>query len=253
MEFHVLTIFPGMFESPFSWGVLAKALERGSIRLVVHDIREHATGPHRSTDDYPYGGGEGMVMRPDPIFAAAAAARGQGARGPIVLLSPQGELFNQAMARELAKLPGMILVCGRYEGVDERVRIALVDREISLGDFILTGGELAAMAIMDAVARLLEGVLGNQDSPRKDSFEGGLLKYPQYTRPPVFQGMEIPQVLLSGNHSEIERWRRTQALARTWERRPELLERAMLSPEEMRILERIRGKVKTGGTGASEP
>jgi tRNA (guanine37-N1)-methyltransferase len=251
MEFHVLTIFPGMFDSPFRWGVLARALERGTVRLVVHDIRAHAIGPHQTTDDYPYGGGEGMVMRPDPIFAAAETAGGQGATGPIVLLSPQGEVFHQAMAQELAQLPGMILVCGRYEGVDERVHLGLVDREISLGDYILTGGELAAMVIMDAVARLLEGVLGNQDSPRKDSFQGGLLKYPQYTRPPVFRGMEVPPVLLSGNHGEIERWRRGQALRRTWERRPELLEGATLSPEESRLLEEIR--MRSGTAGSETP
>lgn len=240
MEFHVLTIFPGMFESPFRWGVLAKALGQGRIRVLIHDIREHASGQHRMTDDYPYGGGEGMVMKPEPLFATVEAARARGAPGPVVLLSPQGEVLDQAMARELAALPGMILLCGRYEGVDERVRIGCVDREISIGDYVLTGGELAAMVVMDAVARLVDGVLGNKESSRKDSFETGLLKWPQYTRPPVFRGMRVPDVLLSGDHGLIARWRRMQSLCRTLERRPDLLVRTSLSQEDQQLLEEGR-------------
>lgn len=240
MEFHILTIFPGMFESPLRWGVLGKALERGLVRMRLHDIRAHAAPPHRATDDYPYGGGEGMVMKPEPIYACVEAARTQGAQGPVILLSPQGEVFHQAMAREFSRLPGMILVCGRYEGVDERVRIGLVDREVSIGDYVLTGGELAAMVIMDATVRLLEGVLGNEASQVQDSFESGFLKYPQYTRPRLFRGMEVPEVLLSGNHGEVRRWRRKEALRRTAQRRPDLMEKAHLSPEDAVLLEELR-------------
>jgi tRNA (guanine37-N1)-methyltransferase len=244
MEFHVLTIFPGMFDSPFRWSILARALERGTIRLVLHDIRDHASGPHQNTDDYPYGGGEGMVMKPEPVFGAVEAARARGAPGPVILLSPQGEPFSQALARELSRLAGMILICGRYEGVDERVRLGVVEREISVGDYILTGGELAAMVIMDAIGRLLEGVLGNRESAARDSFEDGLLEHPQYTRPPVFRGVEVPAVLLSGDHGAIARWRREQALRRTWERRPELLAGAVLSPGDRSILKGIEQETK---------
>lgn len=240
MEFHILTIFPGMFDSPLKWGVLGKALERGLVRVRLHDIRAYAPPPHRATDDYPYGGGEGMVMKPEPIYSCIEAARTQGAQGPVILLSPQGEVFHQAMAREFSSLPGIILVCGRYEGVDERVRIGIVDREVSIGDYVLTGGELAAMVVMDATVRLLEGVLGNEASQVQDSFENGFLKYPQYTRPRLFRGMEVPEVLLSGNHGEIRRWRRKEALRRTAKRRPDLMEKAHLSPEDMVLLDEVR-------------
>jgi tRNA (guanine37-N1)-methyltransferase len=246
MECHVLTIFPGIFEVAFRWGILARAIERGCLRLVVHDVRSFALDPHQSTDDYPYGGGVGMVMKPEPLFAAVEAARAKGAPGPVILLSPQGEVFNQSLALELAKGPGMILICGRYEGVDERVRIGVVDREISIGDYILTGGEFAAMVIMDAAARLVEGVLGNSASSMSESFEGGVLEYPQYTRPQSFKGMCVPEVLLSGHHAEIERWRRIQALRRTVHRRPELLNRARLTEEDLRTIQEIR-------SGSSQP
>lgn len=249
MEFHVLTIFPGMFESPFRWGVVARAMERRLVRLVIHDIREHASGPHGSTDDYPYGGGGGMVMKPEPLFLAVEAARKAGAEGPVILLSPQGEVFRQSMARELARLPGMILICGRYEGVDERVRTGLVEREVSIGDYVLSGGELAAMVLMDAVARLVEGVVGNESSVQSESFETGILDHPHYTRPPVFRGMEVPPVLLSGDHGAIARWRRREALRQTLRRRPELLEQAPLTPEDLAMLETLRVEegVRTSG------
>jgi tRNA (guanine37-N1)-methyltransferase len=175
MEFHVLTIFPGIFEGPLRWGLLARAGERGLVRVAVHDVRDHAVGPHRSTDDYPYGGGGGMVMRPEPLFAAVEAARAHGAQGPAILMTPQGEVFTHRVARELAALSGMILICGRYEGVDERVREGLADREISIGDYVLMGGETAALVVMEAVARLVPGVLGNDGSAASDSFEGGVL------------------------------------------------------------------------------
>ena len=240
MHFHVLTIFPGMIESPFQWGVVGRALQSGAIRIHVHDIRSYAAGPHWTVDDYPYGGGEGMVMKPEPVVDAVEALKAKGGAGSVLLLSPQGEMFNQSLVRELANLKGMILICGRYEGVDERVIKACVDREISIGDYILTGGELAAMVVIDAVARLVKGVLGNQESPQRDSFEGGLLKHPQYTRPPVFRGMGVPPVLISGHHSEIERWRRNESLRRTLARRPDLLRKAPLSPEDKRFLKSIQ-------------
>jgi tRNA (guanine37-N1)-methyltransferase len=240
MEFHVLTIFPGLFESPFRWGVVARALKTGRIRILVHDIRAHAADSHRTMDDYPYGGGEGMVMKPEPLFAAVEDLKSQGVPGPVILLSPQGEMLKQSLARELACLNRIILLCGRYEGVDERVITGCVDREISIGDYVLTGGELAAMVLIDTVARLKEGVLGNEDSMQKESFETGLLKCPQYTRPPVFRGMKAPSVLLSGNHAEIARWRRKEALRRTLKRRPDLLGDVDLTSEDMRFLAEIR-------------
>ncbi|MGQ9858202.1 MAG: tRNA (guanosine(37)-N1)-methyltransferase TrmD [Thermodesulfobacteriota bacterium] len=247
MEFHILTIFPGMFESPFRWGVLARAIERSLVRIAIHDIREHASGPYRSTDDYPYGGGAGMVMKPEPLFKAVDAAREAGAVGPVVLLSPQGEVFRHALAKELAALPGMILICGRYEGVDDRVRQALVDREVSIGDYLLSGGELAAMVLVDAVVRLIPGVVGNESSLKSESFETGILDYPQYTRPPVFRGMGVPEVLLSGDHKAIARWRRKQALRETLRRRPDLLKLAPLNEEDLAVLETIREEEGFGG------
>jgi tRNA (guanine37-N1)-methyltransferase len=242
MEFHVLTIFPGIFEGPLRWGLLARAGERGLVRVAVHDVRDHAVGPHRSTDDYPYGGGGGMVMRPEPLFAAVEAARAHGAQGPAILMTPQGEVFTHRVARELAALSGMILICGRYEGVDERVREGLADREISIGDYVLMGGETAALVVMEAVARLVPGVLGNDGSAASDSFEGGVLEHPQYTRPPVFRGMAVPAVLLSGDHGEIASWRRREALRRTMERRPDLLARATLCVRDRSVLEALRGQ-----------
>jgi tRNA (guanine37-N1)-methyltransferase len=240
VDFHVLTIFPDMFDSPFRCGVLAKGLENGSILIRIHNIRSFAAEPHRATDDYPYGGGAGMVMKPEPIFAALDAVRAQGVHGPLVFLSPQGEPLSQEMVKELATLPEMVLLCGRYEGVDERVRLACVDREISIGDYIITGGELAAMVLIDAVSRLIPGVLGNQDSPRCESFDKGLLEYPQYTRPAVYRGFAVPEVVLSGHHREIERWRRRQSLRRTFERRPDMLRNASLAPEDRDFLEQLQ-------------
>lgn len=240
MVFHVLTIFPGMFETPFKWGVVGRAIDRSLVRLEVHDLRKHGCGPHNSTDDYPYGGGGGMVMRPEPLFSGVEEARQAGAHGPVILLSPQGEILKQSLARELAELPGMILICGRYEGVDERVRIGLVDREISIGDYVLSGGELAAMVLMDVVARLIEGVVSNEESVLRESFEGGILDYPHYTRPKVFRGMEVPEVLLSGNHAAIARWRRREALRQTLKKRPELLGSATLTEEDKAALESLR-------------
>jgi tRNA (guanine37-N1)-methyltransferase len=217
----ILTLFPGMFVGPFDESMLKRAREAGLLQLNLVDIRDFATDRHRTVDDTPYGGGPGMVMKPGPIFAAIEAVRSADSR--VILLSPQGRLFEQAMAIELSTLPHLVLICGHYEGVDERVREHLVDEELSIGDYVLTGGELAAMVLVDAVARLLPGVLGAGDSIVEESHSSGLLEYPQYTRPAEFRGWRVPDILLSGNHAEIARWRRRRALERTRERRPDLL------------------------------
>lgn len=232
----VLTLFPEMVSGYLGASILGKAREKGLLGVTITHLRDYAEGKHRVTDDAPYGGGAGMVMKPEPLVAAVEAARArapQGARA--LLMSPRGPVFNQARARELAREPGLILVCGRYEGVDERV-IPYLDGELSLGDFILTGGEVAALAVVDAVARLLPGVLGNVDSSVSESFEEGLLEYPHYTRPPVFRGAEVPAVLQSGDHARIARWRRWKALQLTRERRPELFACLELGPADLKLL-----------------
>ena len=240
MRFDILSIFPEMFESFFGCSLLKKARDKGLIRIETHDIRDGASDRHRMTDDYPYGGGAGMVMKVEPIarvLEAIGAVPGECLR---VLLTPQGETFNQAMAAELARSGRIILICGHYEGVDERVRQHLVDREISIGDYILTGGEAAAMVIVDAVARLIPGVLGNDESARHESFAMGILESPQYTRPEDFRGWKVPEVLLSGHHREIEQWRRREALKRTLRRRPDLLAGAALTEWDRKILEELK-------------
>jgi tRNA (guanine37-N1)-methyltransferase len=225
LSVEVLTLFPRMIAAPLEESILGKAREKGLLRVQVTDIREFADGKHRVTDDVPYGGGAGMVMKPEPLVAAIEAARQRGPGARVVLLSPQGPRFNQGKAQELASHGALILVCGRYEGVDERV-LRWVDEELSLGDFVLTGGEIAALAVIDAIARLVPGVLGNELSAQSESFSGeGLLEGPQYTRPPEFRGLRVPEVLLSGDHEKIARWRQDQAVARTRERRPDLLTR----------------------------
>jgi len=225
LSVEVLTLFPRMIAAPLEESILGKAREKGLLRVQVTDIREFADGKHRVTDDVPYGGGAGMVMKPEPLVAAIEAARQRGPGARVVLLSPQGPRFNQGKAQELASHGTLILVCGRYEGVDERV-LRWVDEELSLGDFVLTGGEIAALAVIDAIARLVPGVLGNELSTQSESFSGeGLLEGPQYTRPPEFRGLRVPEVLLSGDHEKIARWRQDQAVARTRERRPDLLTR----------------------------
>jgi len=240
MRFDILSIFPEMFESFFGCSLLKKARDKGLIRIETHDIRDGATDRHRMTDDYPYGGGAGMVMKVEPIarvLEAIGAVPGECLR---VLLTPQGETFNQAMAAELARSGRIALICGHYEGVDERVRQHLVDREISIGDYILTGGEAAAMVIVDAVARLIPGVLGNDESARHESFAMGILESPQYTRPEDFRGWKVPEVLLSGHHRQIEEWRRREALKRTLRRRPDLLAGAALTAMDRKILEELK-------------
>lgn len=248
IHFDILTLFPEAFEGVFSIGVVRKARQAGLVTIAIHNIRDYATDKHRTTDDTPYGGGGGMVMKPEPIFRAVEsvlALPDLPAEGvPIILLSPQGRLFTQPVARELARQRRLIMICGRYEGVDERVREFLATDEISIGDYVLSGGEIAAMAIVEATVRLLPGVLGDPGAPFEDSYAEGLLEYPHYTRPAVFRGHKVPEVLLSGNHAEIVRWRRQQALKRTWERRPDLLEKARLSEEDRRYLESLRQGAK---------
>ncbi len=252
MRINIFTIFPAMFDSPLQESILKRAQEGGRLSVAIHNIRDYATDRHHTTDDVPYGGGGGMVMKPEPIYAAVESVlgiRGEGlgvdtpslAPGPqplppIILLTPQGRLFTQAVARELAQRERLALICGRYEGVDERVRLGLATDEISIGDYVLTGGELPALVVVDAVARLLPGVLGDPDAAADDSHAAGLLEYPHYTRPPEFRGRAVPEVLVSGDHAKVARWRREQALRRTWERRPDLLARAELSEADRKYL-----------------
>jgi tRNA (guanine37-N1)-methyltransferase len=240
VRFDILTLFPRMFASTFDSSLLKKAQEKELIEIVVHDIRAYATDKHRMADDYPYGGGNGMVMKVEPIALALDDIVPDRASATVILLSPQGKVFNQQIALELSNSPRLVLICGHYEGVDERVRAHLVDREISIGDYVLTGGEIPAMAVVDAVARLLSGVLGNRESARSDSFSAGLLEYPQYTRPVEYRGWRVPEVLLSGNHREIEIWREREALRRTASRRPDLLGKSLLTEEGKKILEELK-------------
>lgn len=238
LEVEILTLFPRACAGYLGESILGKAQESGLVSITVTDIREYAAGKHRVTDDAPYGGGAGMVMKPEPLTAAIEAARGRVPGARVLLTSPRGDRLDQRLARELAGHAKLIIACGRYEGVDERVRVA-VDQEVSLGDFVLTGGELAALAIVDAAARLVPGVLGNEASAGAESFEGdvGLLEHPHYTRPPEFRGMKVPEVLLSGDHRRIERWRRRMALLTTRERRPDLFADVRLNEEDTRLLQ----------------
>jgi tRNA (guanine37-N1)-methyltransferase len=242
MRIDILTIFPGAFRGPFDESIIKRARERGIVEIYVHNIRDWATDKHRTVDDYPYGGGPGMVMKPEPIFAATEAVVAMdGRRGPIILMTPIGRTFTQEVAQELAQKDRLIIICGHYEGVDARVHQYLATDEISIGDFILSGGEVAAMVVVDAVVRLLPGALGDPQSARCESFTEGLLEYPPYTRPAEFRGWRVPEVLLSGNHQEIARWRRRQSILLTALRRPDLLARANLSPEEREWLARRLG------------
>ena len=243
MRIDILTLFPQMFESPFSAGILGRAVAGGRVNINLHNIRDYTHDRHRTVDDYPYGGGAGMVLKPEPIFEAVEQIKPEAAAGegepPIILLTPQGRLFSQAVARELAGHKRLILICGHYEGFDERVRQHLATDELSIGDYVLSGGELAAMVVTDAVVRLLAGVLGCEDSLTDDSHTDGLLEYPQYTRPAEYRSWPVPEILLSGNHPQIAKWRREQAIRRTLARRPELLGKAGLNAEERRLVERL--------------
>jgi len=240
MRFDVFSLFPDLLSPYLETSILDRARKKGLIEVNLHDIRTWTTDRHHVADDTPYGGGGGMVMKPDPIFTAVEAVLGSTPACPVILLTPQGRLFNHAVAEEFARFPHIALISGRYEGVDERVREHLVTDEISIGDYVLTGGEIPALIVIDAVARLVPGVLGDPDGAMDDSHASGLLEYPQYTRPPVFRGWGVPDVLLSGNHAEIQRWRRQQALLRTLRRRPDMLEKANLSQADREYLARIQ-------------
>lgn len=241
MRFDVLTLFPEMVSGPLEASILGRALQRELVSVAIHDIRDYAIDKHHITDDTPYGGGGGMVMKPEPIFAAVEDLLGDEAGAPVILLSPQGRQFKQAVAAELATQERLVLICGRYEGVDERVRQHLATDEISIGDYVLTGGELAALVVIDAVTRLIPGVLGDPGAPYDDSHAGGLLEGPHYTRPASFRGWEVPEVLRSGNHGAVRRWRREQALRRTLERRSDLLTVADLSASDRELLANLEG------------
>jgi tRNA (guanine37-N1)-methyltransferase len=236
LQVDVVTLFPELFEAPLRTSIIGRAAERGIARFAIHDLREHGLGRHRAVDDYPYGGGAGMVMRPEPLFAAVEPLRDAGAT--VILLDAAGERLTDALARELAEARHLALVCGRYEGIDERVR-SLADREVSIGDYVLTGGELPALVLLDAVVRLLPGVI-EAESHADDSFATGLLEYPQYTRPETFRGMGVPPILLSGHHAEVARWRRREALRRTLQRRPDLLDEGALTDADRAELTRLR-------------
>lgn len=238
MRFDILTIFPQMLSSPLQEGIIRRAVESGRVGIGIENIRDFALDKHAMTDDRPFGGGEGMVMKPEPLAAAIRSVKEKSGDGLVILLSPQGRRLEQSMVRRLAAADHLILVCGRYEGIDERIRETLVDEEISIGDFILTGGELAAMVIVDTVVRMLPGVLGCADSAENDTFSHGLLKHPQYTRPRNFEGHEVPEVLLSGDHAAVAEWRLLSSVSQTLERRPDLFDLARFSREERRLLKR---------------
>jgi tRNA (guanine37-N1)-methyltransferase len=242
MRFDIFTLFPQVFETYIQISILQRARESGLLEVGLHDIRAWTTDKHHTTDDTPYGGGGGMVMKPEPIFTAVEAVLGVPPACPLILLTPQGRVFTQKMAFDLAREPHLALLCGRYEGVDERVRQNLVTDEISIGDYVLTGGELPAMALMDAITRLIPGTLGDPDGALDDSHATGLLEYPHYTRPPEFRQWGVPEVLLSGNHAEINRWRREQSLLRTYLRRPDLLETADLTESDRKYLKKLKEK-----------
>ncbi len=249
LRFDILTLFPGLFCGVFEESIVRRAVDAGLVELNLHNIRDHAPGKHHVTDDTPYAGGGGMVMKPEPIWLAVEALLGHEVMGPadvdqpVILLTPQGRRFDQRVAVELAQKPRLILICGRYEGFDERVRAHLANDEISIGDFVLSGGEIPAMAVVEAVTRLLPGALGDPMGALKDSYTSGLLEYPHYTRPPVWRGYGVPEALLSGHHAEVERWRRQQALLRTWQRRPDLLAGVELSDADREFLRRLGAEV----------
>lgn len=250
MRFDILTLFPGLFDGVFDESIVRRAIDAGQVSVNLHNIRDYATDKHHVTDDTPYGGGGGMVMKPEPIVSAVEDVLGtdlvrrQKETGevevPVILLTPAGRLFSQAMAREFERYGQMVMICGRYEGVDERVSELVVTDEISIGDYVLSGGEIPAMVIVEAVTRLVPGVLGDMRAMIEDSHAHGLLEYPHYTRPAEFRGLRVPDILVSGHHAQVERWRREQALRRTLERRPDLLEKANLSLTDVKFLAALK-------------
>ena len=249
MQFEVFTLLPEVFSPYLDSSILQRARQRGLVSVNVHNIRDYTHDKHHMTDDTPYGGGGGMVMKPEPVFEAIESVLGLGAHQtqplpvpPIIMLTPQGRVFSQSVADELSRYESIVLLCGRYEGLDERIREHLVTDEISIGDYVLTGGELPALILIDAVSRLIPGVLGDPDGAADDSHATGLLEYPHYTRPPEFRGWEVPEILLSGDHGKIEKWRREQAILRTLARRPDMLEHADLTESERKFLSDQKGK-----------
>jgi len=253
MQFEVFTLLPEVFPSYLDTSILKRAHERGLIKVNVHNIRDYTHDKHHTTDDQPYGGGGGMVMKPEPVFEAIETVLGLAsppstpeveANIPIILLTPQGRVFNQSIAKELSQYKKIALLCGRYEGIDERIRENLVTDQISIGDYVLTGGELPALILIDAVSRLLPDVLGDPTGAEDDSHAMGLLEYPHYTRPPEFRGNKVPDVLLSGDHKKIDKWRREQALLRTYQKRPDMLEKAQLTKEDKKFVESLKSKVE---------
>ncbi|KAF0143803.1 MAG: tRNA (guanine37-N1)-methyltransferase [Nitrospirae bacterium] len=241
MKFDIITIFPEIFNAYLNESIIKRAINKKIIEAKVHNLRDFTADRHRTVDDYPYGGGPGMVMKPEPFFNAVETIKSDGIPRRTIMLSPQGKVFNQGMALSMSKeTQDMILICGRYEAVDERVRENLVDEEISIGDYILTGGELPALVIIDTVARLIPGVLGDERSNEEESFTWGILDYPQYTRPPEFRGLMVPEVLLSGNHKDISNWRRKEALRRTILKRPDLIGRALLTDKDHKLVSEIK-------------
>ncbi len=259
MRIDVLTIFPQMFDVPFSFGIFKRAIDQNLVSINVHNIRDYTHDKHHTVDDYPHGGGPGMVLKPEPVFEAVAAVKAQlpdesgTAQLPVILLTPQGRLFNHQIAVELSKYRHLLMVCGHYEGIDERVVEHLVTDEISIGDYVLTGGELPALVVIDTVIRLLPGVLGSEDSVQEDSHANGLLEYPQYTRPAVFRDWPVPEILLSGNHAQIARWRREQIIRRTLERRPDLIDMTKLGQEEKQLVEQFTALSKAKSSLNKEP
>lgn len=239
IEFNIISIFPEMFKSPLNESILKKAREKNLLRINLIDLRDYAEGKHRVTDDYPYGGGVGMVMKPEPIVKAIESIKVEKPDSKVILMTPQGKTLNQLYAKTLSKEKFLIIVCGRYEGIDERVRQYFVDEEISIGDYILTGGEIPALVLIDVVARHIPGVIGGKEAVENDSFVNSLLEYPQYTRPSNFRGLQVPKVLLSGNDKLIREWQRREALKRTLERRPDLLENIKLNDEDRQFIAEI--------------
>lgn len=236
MRFDILTLFPEMFRGPFDESIIRRGQDKGLISITLHQIRDYSLDKHRTVDDTPYGGGAGMLMKPEPLAAAITAAKRHNPSAFVVLTTPQGRPLDQSLGQELASKPGLIIVCGRYEGVDERILQQYIDLEVSIGDYVLSGGELAAMVTVDCVTRLIPGVLGSDESAAFDSFCDGLLEYPQYTRPAEFNGIKVPDILLSGNHAAITRWRREQSLLRTARKRPDLLAHAVLTHKDRDLL-----------------
>jgi len=239
MRFDIITIFPQIFSEVFDFGIVRRAVEASLIEIRVHNLRDYTLDRHRQVDDRPFGGGAGMVMKPEPLFRAVEALKDGGPDAPVVLLSPQGRLFSQSLAEEYSQRAGLILICGRYEGVDERVVEHLITDEVSIGDYVLSGGEIPAMVVVDAVTRLIPGALGCEESAERESFVNGLLDYPHYTRPADYRGLKPPDVLLSGNHAEIEGWRRRKAIEKTLRRRPDLIGNRPLSQDEQQEIEEI--------------